>query len=546
MNKTDTEKIIAEYLKPIFGFALKRCRNIQDAEDLSQEIAAKAFRMLLIRNDISDVDKYIWTVAHNTLSSYYRSNAKTIITAPIDESAERIADPSSSAESDDSESTVSRLYSEIAYLSGIQRRIVIAYYFENRKQADIAKELGIAVGTVKWHLFEAKKELKRGVSMTREYGKLKFDPIKFKGCHNDGTIGTKGHNMNFFRSALTKNIAYLIRDSYKSVNEIADELGVSPVYVESEVTYLEKYGFLQKKGEKYISSFIINVPDEHTIKLQDEVYSRAAELIADELFDGLTESGLLRDARIRGGIYGDARDTNFMLWSLIPYLVVNSAKQLQNNTVSFEEVATMRPDGGFNICSADILVPGIAEPKYNDSMEKFFGFCRTYYEDMMFWHCDSEWSEWQVDDTYHKTVVHELSLIKRLRDGERLSDTDLTLLAERGYISVKHENGNIKTVTHCTVLGNSGINDELIAVASGVKEKHWDELSALRDRLTHDMLAKTPEHLRKARIYDMQDIFFSDPWLVVHVLKHLEENGKLKAPSEEQKKMIISLIFINK
>ena len=206
----------------------------------------------------------------------------------------------------------------------------------------------------------------------------------------------------------------------------------------------------------------------------------------------------------------------------------------------------MRPDGGFNICSADILVPGIAEPKYNDSMEKFFGFCRTYYEDMMFWHCDSEWSEWQVDDTYHKTVVHELSLIKRLRDGERLSDTDLTLLAERGYISVQHENGNIKTVTHCTILGNSGINDELIAVASGVKEKHWDELSALRDRLTHDILAKTPEHLRKARIYDMQDIFFSDPWLVVHVLKHLEENGKLKAPSEEQKKMIISLIFINK
>ena len=135
-------------------------------------------------------------------------------------------------------------------------------------------------------------KLKRGVSMTREYGKLKFDPIKFKGCHNDGTIGTKGHNRNFFRSALTQNIAYLIRDSYKSVNEIADELGVSPVYVESEVTYLEKYGFLQKKGEKYISSFIINVPDEHTIKLQDEVYSRATELIADELFDGLTESGL--------------------------------------------------------------------------------------------------------------------------------------------------------------------------------------------------------------------------------------------------------------
>ena len=33
--------------------------------------------------------------------------------------------------------------------------------------------------------------------MTREYGKLKFDPIKFKGCHNDGTIGTKGAQQEF-------------------------------------------------------------------------------------------------------------------------------------------------------------------------------------------------------------------------------------------------------------------------------------------------------------------------------------------------------------
>ena len=43
MNRQDVEKTITEYLKPIFGFALKRCKSIHDAEDLSQEIAAKAF-----------------------------------------------------------------------------------------------------------------------------------------------------------------------------------------------------------------------------------------------------------------------------------------------------------------------------------------------------------------------------------------------------------------------------------------------------------------------------------------------------------------------
>lgn len=72
MNRQDAEKTITEYLKPIFGFALKRCKSTQDAEDLSQEIVMRAFRAFLIRDDIADVGKFIWTVAYNALSNYYR------------------------------------------------------------------------------------------------------------------------------------------------------------------------------------------------------------------------------------------------------------------------------------------------------------------------------------------------------------------------------------------------------------------------------------------------------------------------------------------
>lgn len=67
MNRQDVEKIVTEYLKPIFGFALKRCKNIHDAEDLSQEIVTNAFRALLVKDDVSDMGKFIWTVAHNAL-----------------------------------------------------------------------------------------------------------------------------------------------------------------------------------------------------------------------------------------------------------------------------------------------------------------------------------------------------------------------------------------------------------------------------------------------------------------------------------------------
>ena len=52
MNKQEAEKVIAEYVKPIFGFALKRCSSQEDAEDLSQEIVLKAFKSLLVKNDI--------------------------------------------------------------------------------------------------------------------------------------------------------------------------------------------------------------------------------------------------------------------------------------------------------------------------------------------------------------------------------------------------------------------------------------------------------------------------------------------------------------
>ena len=93
VNRQDVEKIITEYLKPIFGFALKRCKIIHDAEGLAQEIAIRAFRALLVKDDVADMGKFIWNVAHNTLSNYYRDSAKSMVGVSIDEVAELIADP---------------------------------------------------------------------------------------------------------------------------------------------------------------------------------------------------------------------------------------------------------------------------------------------------------------------------------------------------------------------------------------------------------------------------------------------------------------------
>ena len=183
MNRTDAERITTEYLKPVFGFALKRCKSLEDAEDLSQDIITKIFLALRGRDDIEDISSFIWTIAHNCLSNYYRNNNHSFSVMPIDDVADYLYDDSPSIDLSLIErEEISKLHTEIAYLSKLQRRIVIMYYYENKSQVQIAKELNIPVGTVKWHLFEAKKELKRGMEIMRHQSELSFNPIKFDMC----------------------------------------------------------------------------------------------------------------------------------------------------------------------------------------------------------------------------------------------------------------------------------------------------------------------------------------------------------------------------
>ena len=59
MTENNAQKLIEKYVKPIYGFCLKRCKTLEDAEDLAQETALKAYRTLIIRDDIGDPDRFI-------------------------------------------------------------------------------------------------------------------------------------------------------------------------------------------------------------------------------------------------------------------------------------------------------------------------------------------------------------------------------------------------------------------------------------------------------------------------------------------------------
>lgn len=553
MKRERAEKLTTEYLKAIYGFALKRCANLQDAEDLTQEIVLKVFRSFLCRDDIEAPDKYIWTVAHNTLSNYYREKTKIAMGIPMGDFAELLSLDNDTADDLVEKETIDCLHKEIAYLSKLQRKIVIAYYFENKKQETIATELGIPLGTVKWHLFEAKKNLKKGIDTMRQIGQLQFNPIKFELCGTNGSPGTKGANSNLLRSTFSQNIVYSVWKEAKTVGKIADDLGVSPVYVESEAEYLAEYGFLTEKSGKYLCNILIDEASNELIELKDKMYRQAAEAFANELFDELTNSGILKDPRIICAqtdkpitlTSHERADDHFILWSLIPYIAARSGEGLMDQSISFDEVATIRPDGGHNLCYASIAAPNVKPPMYFESMLQFCGPFWNRNEDYTLWQIDSEWSSQRINDGYIDKACRILSLLSRKED-DLLSKDEYTFLAENGIIKTNgDDDSNFKTARQIVWLENTDINNALIAIGDRIKERHWSEFEALKKPFVKAVLNETPKHLHKMQKYGLQYIFFSDGWFILHCLKELVNHGKLKLPTEEQKKSLTTIIVPN-
>ncbi len=537
MNREDAGHVIEEMAKAVFAYVVRRCASHEDAEDLSQEILLRAYRGLL-GNDPEDPDRYVWRCVRNGLANYYRGRARHSIGIPLDEIADCLPDPEDPyAEADDGE-LPSRLRSEIAFLSAQRRRIVAAYYFDNRSTEAIARDLGIPAGTVKWHLFEARKELKERLKPVRDTEQLSFHPVRFSKVMTNGSIGAEGGCQRFFRSILSQNIAYSVYREAKTVREIARDLGVSPVYVEGDAEYLEEYGFLIRRGDRYSANILINEPDAEECALRETMYDRAAERIGDGLFDALSSSGILEDAdHLWGGISGPLtmtadppRDRNLMLWTLVPYLAAVGGQRLQEEEakVSFEEAATVRPDGGHNICEAWIEPPG-TNPVLPEGWN---GPCWNRWDGFSIWQIDTPWSGRRVTESYAEDSERDRGLLLALRGGAELRPEEAARLCERGYTAAVRENGCVRTGFRCVWIDGRDMNRRLIGLGDRVREECREEIRKLKQPYIDKVMKRTPERLRTMQAFGLGYLFHSDGAFLYRCMKRLLDTGRLTLPEE--------------
>ncbi|MCH5315520.1 MAG: sigma-70 family RNA polymerase sigma factor [Eubacterium sp.] len=541
MNKYQADKVITEHLKLIYGYAVKHCKNLQDAEDLSQEIAVKVYKFLLRNNDIDNIDNLIWRIAHNALCNYYRDNKNYFLNSPIDAIVNTLADDKTDLESDFiMHETFEKMRSEIAYLSKLQRHIVIAYYYENKMQADIASELNIPLGTVKWHLFEAKKELKKGMEKMRNSSELKFNPIKFLSYGFSGSISNFSYT--HFKSALSQNIVYSVWKEEKSINEIADDLGVSPVYVESEVEVLLDCGFIVKNNNKFLCNVLLEEPTNEFIKMTDEMYKKASENFSKELFDNLYNSDIWK--KIYGGHFdNDEKDKNFIMWALLPYIISFSGENLVDKSISFDEVATYRPDGSYNICTATVMNSQVDINEYDKNCKEFFGPWMNSNDRLTICRTDTLWSGKRIDTNNVSIVDKHLRLLKNYLNDVLLTDEEYAYLSEQGYLTCLGSVNDLFKASFQCVYINEDTKNELLAIGDKLKEKYWNYFNKLKKPCINKILAETPKHLQKMQKYFLRYHFYSDSAFTVHCLNELVESGKLIPPKENQKKALHTIII---
>lgn len=75
-----------------------------------------------------------------------------------------------------------------------------------------------------------------------------------------------------------------------------------------------------------------------------------------------------------------------------------------------------------------------------------------------------------------------------------------------------------------------------------IKVKYQAEFEALKAPYADAVLESVPAHLKKVKAYELQFVFHADRWFLVHCITTLLKNGKLKEPTEGQRKSLTTLI----
>jgi RNA polymerase sigma-70 factor (ECF subfamily) len=159
-------QLVSLYTRRIYNLCYRFTGNVTEAEDLTQEVFIKVFRMLNTF-DPAQGQFVTWLnrITRNHLVDHYRRTSRDRATSSLDDEEAGLA-PSAGPASDPAGRVEAReradlLQSALARLSPDMREVVILRDLQDLDYAEIAQVLGAPEGTVKSRLNRGRLELAR-------------------------------------------------------------------------------------------------------------------------------------------------------------------------------------------------------------------------------------------------------------------------------------------------------------------------------------------------------------------------------------------------
>jgi len=550
MDKKFADTMIAQFQKKFFGFALSKCNDMTEAEELAARITCEAYITLRTVENVYNWEGYLHKIASNVYARYVQEQMKH----KSDDISEMEVPSEENFESDYiKKEELDLLKREVAWLSKRHREIVLLHYYHNKKLAEIAEILDLPEGTVKWHLSDAKKLLKEGMKQSRKAGNLGEEPIKLIDTGHIGMPGTMGDTGAFLNSKLRQNIAYAAYFEPKTIEEIAKELNVSPVYVEDEVSYLEEWGFLDlMPGQKYRTNVLIEcTPYEVELRIK-ELEAEAAKFICDEY---ISEVVKLAKNYAKDRIYVPDDDFNYFLWAIIPMAVVQHSKS-EFDWAGLKENHYMvkRKDGGEYVAYATLYDEKVKEMLEKESLSGpmikgdseipilSWGLSTNFQ--------DREFS-WE-DNTIKEHIDFDRYLKGNLPKTEAVLDKYIRLY-ERGFLRQEDDSVNVIVVKEDMENGLFAQMDKYVETDIGkvdfagylrkympeITKEAWGKVDEICEKRILLEKPYFPKHMHKAlEIYRR-----AKKINVIVVIEELIKRGILKPLTEAQKKGVMVVVY---
>lgn len=368
----------------------------------------------------------------------------------------------------------------------------------------------------------------------RTTGTLGAAPIHFCNMGHGGHSGSKGDTAYFLAKIITQNIAYAAYHQPRTINEIAEELGINPIFVADEITVLEEYGFMDKlKNGKYRTNIRIYEPNETSYKIYKEIEPKYAKLFAEKFFAPVLQAL----TQIPDWLHVPDNDINLLKWSMVCFL----AHKLGTADISDNKFSVKRPDGGDYIAFATVDV----KPDWDmsDSEPYIYGYCGDMWRDR----CNEEvwWKSFQFNSHWTDRAGYWMDNLTEDYDkiyfwlNDQLPETasnaeSYARLLDKGYL-IK-ENGSYKC--NLIICDSEHKWNELIPDAP-------EEITELSRKYAAEALKAElygqPEHMHELIKYLNQNCACS---LHTRIMKVLLDMGVLKAPTEIRSKGLCTIMFM--